>query len=388
MDGDLSSGEQVLHDLLDAAHLAPPDAIPDTVARFATRLGILGLAVYLCDVRQELLVPLGTGDEPLSVDGTLAGLCYRTIRAQHSVAEGRVRLWLPLIDGIDRLGVIELTMDSCDSAMRRRCETLASVTALLLISKTAYSDTFPRTRRRERMSLASEMEWAFMPPLTFGTDRFTISGVIEPAYEVGGDAFDYSLLGDRLQVSVFDSIGHDLESGLIASVCLASCRNARRSGGTLTDIVELADCAVHERFGSSRFVTGVLAELDVTSGLLTWINCGHPVPLLIRGGRVIKQLDRPPRLPLGLGGSIATQVYEERLEEGDQVLFYTDGVLEARSPDGELFGMERLTDLVTRSDTTALPVAESLRRLARTLVEYQNGRLRDDATAVLLQWRP
>jgi serine phosphatase RsbU (regulator of sigma subunit) len=81
------------------------------------------------------------------------------------------------------------------------------------------------------------MVWAFLASRTFATGGVMVTATLEPAYEVGGDAYDYSLIGDRLHVSVFAAVGHDLAAGLLASVAMASCRSARRSGGTLQDIV-------------------------------------------------------------------------------------------------------------------------------------------------------
>ena len=83
------------------------------------------------------------------------------------------------------------------------------------------------------MALQAELVWAFLPPRTFATDRVLVAASLEPAYEVGGDAFDYSLLGDHLHVSIFDALGHDLSAGLLASVGIASCRSTRRAGGSL-----------------------------------------------------------------------------------------------------------------------------------------------------------
>ena len=77
----------------------------------------------------------------------------------------------------------------------------------------------------------------------------------------------------------------------------------------------------------------------------------------------------------------------EQLEPGDRVLFYTDGVIEARSPNGEFFGADRLTDLVTGQFAGGLPAPETMRRVVRTLLEHQQGQLSDDASLLLLEWR-
>lgn len=238
------------------------------------------------------------------------------------------------------------------------------------------------------MNLAAEMEWAFLPPLTFATERVVVSAVLEPAYRLGGDAFDYSLTGDTLHLAVFDGMGHDLASGLLASVAMAACRNARRAGLDLPGATAFVDSAVAGEFGEERFLTGITAELDLATGRLRWINCGHPPPLLIREGKVVKTLDHPPRLPLGLGDGSAPPLWEEHLQRGDRLLLYTDGVVEARVGDGELFGVERLSDFVIRHVASGVAAPEVLRRLMHAILAHQENELDDDATVMLVEWSP
>ncbi|HEV2809295.1 MAG TPA: PP2C family protein-serine/threonine phosphatase [Acidimicrobiales bacterium] len=75
------------------------------------------------------------------------------------------------------------------------------------------------------------------------------------------------------------------------------------------------------------------------------------------------------------------------LEPGDRVLFFTDGVVEARSADGEFFGVERLVDMVARTSAAATPAPETMRRLLHAIVDHQAGELQDDATIVVVEWR-
>jgi serine phosphatase RsbU (regulator of sigma subunit) len=248
------------------------------------------------------------------------------------------------------------------------------------------------------MALQAELVWAFLAPRTFATDRVLVAATLEPAYEAGGDAFDYSLLGDHLHVSIFDALGHDLSAGILASVALASCRSTRRSGGSLTEIAAGADDAISGFFGGERFVTALLCDLDLASGLFTWIPCGHPPPLLI-SGRTVTELARTPRPPLGLTGhngrkaagphddAAAAPLCAETLQPGDQLLLYTDGVTEGRAADGTPFGLERLAGFI-RATTARLPAPETMRRLNHAILDYQDSRLRDDATAVLIEWQP
>jgi serine phosphatase RsbU (regulator of sigma subunit) len=283
--------------------------------------------------------------------------------------------------------------------MLARYRTLASLAGIMIVAKAGYSDTYAITQRRRDMSLQAELVWALLPPRTFATDRVLVAASLEPAYEAGGDAFDYSLVGDRLHVSIFDALGHDLAAGLLASVGMASCRSTRRSGGTLAAIVDRADRAIARQFGDMRFVTAILCDLDLGTGQLSWVPCGHPPPLLIRNSKVVKELDRPPQLPLGLASldrsgrpapsrAAPAVVYTERLEPGDRVLLYTDGITEGRAADRIPFGVRRLGDFIIRHSDAGASAPETLRRLNRAIMDYQQGRLYDDATIVLVEWLP
>ena len=340
----------------------------------------------------------------LAIDSTDAGQAYRELRLRGGTAgDGDPhQAWIPLVDGTERLGVLELAVTDMSNVMLARYETLASLAALMIVSKSHYSDTYAQTRRSQPMAVQAEMVWAFLAPRTFATDGVTVAAALEPAYEVGGDAYDYSIIGNRLHVSVFDAVGHDLAAGLLASVAMASCRSARRSGGTLQDIITRADHAVARQFGDSRYVTALLCDLDVPTGVFTWIPCGHPPPLLIRGDKMIKELARRPQPPLGLAEQATRRgiygtlprsddglaVYTEQLEPGDRVLLYTDGVIEGRAADGKPFGIELLSDFIIQHSHSGIPIPEILRRLTQTITEYQHGRLSDDATIVLVEWMP
>ncbi len=146
-----------------------------------------------------------------------------------------------------------------------------------------------------------------------------------------------------------------------------------------------ADTTIDEHFGDQRFITGVLGELEMDTGLLRYINAGHPAPLLLRNGKAVSALTGGRRMPLGLDDSVV-DVAEETLEPGDRLLLYTDGVIEARDSTGELFGTDRLVDLAERSAVAELPAPETLRRLAHSVMEHQGGIPTDDATILLVEW--
>jgi serine phosphatase RsbU (regulator of sigma subunit) len=257
--------------------------------------------------------------------------------------------------------------------------------AELVRSRNLYGDALMRARRRKEMSLAAEIQWDLLPPQTFSDGRITVAGVLEPAYEIAGDSFDYARNGDTLHFAIIDAMGHGFEATMLASVAVGAYRHRRRAGDGLPGFYAAMDGIMAEQFGPDRFVTAQLGELDVESGRLRWLNAGHPAPLLARGGRVIATLDCSPTLPVGFGGAVA-EIAEERLQPGDNLLFYTDGVIEARSSSGEFFGEGRLADLLERALHANLPAAETVRRLSHAILDHQGSPLQDDATTLLLTW--
>jgi serine phosphatase RsbU (regulator of sigma subunit) len=145
------------------------------------------------------------------------------------------------------------------------------------------------------------------------------------------------------------------------------------------------DRALTDYYGDDSFATGIIGNLATTTGRLEWSCAGHPPPLLLRGRKVVAELANMPALPFGLGGA-APELSATDLEPGDAVLLYTDGVTEARTADGDLFGLDRLIDLLEREAASGQPPEEILRRLVRAVVDYEPGGLRDDATLLLAQW--
>jgi hypothetical protein len=387
-----SHGEVVIGSLLEVSHRLAPDDVAPTVSTHCSSLGMTDVAIYVVDLDQRLLVRVGdrqdVDDEPQAIDGTRAGRAFRTQQVVEEPAPdgAGVRLWLPLIDGADRVGVLATTVAVADEVTLDRARHIASITASLVVSKSAFGDHLVLARRRRHTDLAAEMRWSMLPPLTFDNDRVAIAGMLEPAYEIAGDAFDYAVNGEVAHVAILDAMGHGLEASRMANLAVGSYRHSRRHGFDLVETFTAMDQVVGEQFGSERFVTGQLAALDLRTGTLRWVNAGHPHPLVWRGDRPLEDLRCETTLPMGLG-SVPAAVAEVSLAPGDAVLFLTDGVIEARSPDGELFGRDRLARLWLEAGAAGDIPAETMRKLCHSVLDHQRGRLQDDATLLLLLWK-
>lgn len=382
-------GERLLGTMIDRAHEMPPQLIAPLVAEVIAAIGGRDVAVFLQDYDQLMLVPLpGEGlvvEELHPIDGSDAGEAFLTDSTVEQETSDGVRLFVPLLDGTDRVGVLAFTTGSHDADDRRLARRFAGLLADVLVTKGMYTDRFFQARRRQPMSLSAEMQWSHLPPLTMTTPQVAVAGILEPAYDVGGDSFDYALNDDVLHLAVVDAMGHGLDAAVMSTVAVAAYRHARRSDVDLPDLYAAMDRAVAEQFDEDRFVTAQLARLDVSTGHLQWVNAGHPRPLLVRGQQVVRALRVATTLPVGMGGA-TPQVGEETLRRGDRVLFFTDGITEERLRDGEEFGDERMVDLVEQAEQEGGPVQQTVRRLSHTLMRGRGGTTSDDATLFLLEW--
>jgi len=375
--------------LLEAHVLAPLDLLPTLQARLAP-LGFHDVAVFVVDHEQRTLVALPPGEEdPLGVDSTLAGRVYQRSRPAHERGD-EARAWVPVRDGIDRLGVLRLSHPAWDADLRAACESLAACLAGLLISKGTFTDDFSRAQRGRPFTLGAEICWSSLPPLSFSTGTISVAGALEPAYEVAGDAFDYALNGTSLHVAIYDGMGHDLQAARLTELAVSGYRHCRRRLLSLPDTYDHLDHLVRDTFGDHRFVTAQFAVLDATTGTLELLNAGHPGPLAVRDGRVVDLRSTEVALPLGIGdlARVPVRTRTVNLQPGDRVLFYTDGVTEARAPDGSSFGEARLVDIIERARTETHVLAEAVRRLMHAVGSFRDGTWSDDATIVMAHWTP
>ncbi|NBM19119.1 PP2C family protein-serine/threonine phosphatase [Streptomyces sp. GC420] len=387
---------RLLGDLLEYAHMTAVEELPALLESHAAAAGLGRARLFVADLREQGLRELtgrgpdaGEGGERFSVEGSLPGRAFRETRvlAGHGGGAGHRRQWVPVLDGTERLGVLRVDVPDGSPDADALAERLASLTGLLLVSKRPFSDSYARLVRTRPMGVAAEMQWKLMPPTAFANDRAVVAARMEPAYEVAGDAYDYAVAHDTLHLAVFDAMGHDSAAGLTANLAVAACRAQRRQDTDLVTVSQRIEEILIEQFGHSRYVTGVLADLDTRTGTLTWVNRGHHPPVLIRGGRWTTTLRSPPAHPMGTDLGLRVTLCREQLEPGDRLLFYTDGITEARDRDGRPFGLARFTDFVVRRHADARPVPEMLRRLMQAVLDHHSGRLDDDATVLFLEWK-
>ena len=382
--------------LLHESRREAPDQLGEFLGRRVAVFGMHDLSVYVTDFEQRRLVPIAGSAATASIDmdASTGGRSFTTARQVEEPVDDGVRLWSVVVDGAARIGVMCVTVSTVDEEGRSLADSLAGVVAALLVTRGQCTDAYTSIRRSEKFSLAAEMQWDLLPPLSLDSGRVSVAGLIQPAYEVGGDSFDYAVNGDILDFAVFDAMGHGLESSQLAHLAVSSYRHSRRSGLDLEATYLAMDTAIAARGHGEEFVTCILGRLDLVGGSLTWINVGHPLPLLVRDRNVVGRMSCEPTLPAGLGhgvdgdrviGDPVVEIARDVLEHGDRLFFMTDGVVDSHRPGGEDFGQERLIELLGARSRDGLDAAETVRQLSHTVLSH-HGVLSDDTTAFLVDF--
>ncbi|MGZ4748730.1 MAG: PP2C family protein-serine/threonine phosphatase, partial [Oryzihumus sp.] len=209
---------------------------------------------------------------------------------------------------------------------------------------------------------------------------FTLAGWLEPAAEIAGDTFDFSLARDELHLSITDAMGHGVAAALNATLCVGSLRNTRNEGALLLDQVTTANQALAAHAisrGLEDFVTGLVGRLDLRAGSIELVNAGHVAPYLARGSTVTP-IELPVDLPLGLFPDAVYRSTKVVLENGDRLVLVTDGMLERHAAELDLAQEIRAS--------RSLHPRETVRALADCVLEVVGGELSDDATVLCLDW--
>jgi len=261
---------------------------------------------------------------------------------------------------------------------------MVNVFGIVLATGVAAAVATVRQRQADRIAelvrLAAVAQQAVLRPLGPQLGSLAVAGryiSATAAADIGGDLYEALDTPYGVRIIIGDVRGKGLDAVRLASIVLGSYRHVAFERADLRAIVADLDRAVARSVGDEDFVTAALVE--ERGGTLTIVNCGHPAPLLLRRGEVIA-LDPPaPAPPLGFMPVARPRV--ERLEPGDRLLLFTDGLGEARR-DGEFFPTaDRAWRLLGHGT-----VGDGLASLETALVDWVHGQLDDDIALVLLEY--
>jgi len=172
-------------------------------------------------------------------------------------------------------------------------------------------------------------------------DDFSLFAKMRPAKMIGGDLYDYYLLGDKLYFIVGDVSGKGVPASLFMSLVCSTFRTYSQMDTDVRQIVRNINHAMGKNNESNMFVTLMAGVLDTRNGMVTLCNAGHNLPMLVHGGDVTT-VEMESGLPLGLFNHEDFPVLTLKMDCGDKLVVYTDGVTEAENNENEMFGFERL----------------------------------------------
>ncbi|MFB9541399.1 MULTISPECIES: PP2C family protein-serine/threonine phosphatase [Streptomyces] len=378
-----------------ALRTAAPHQLLDAVRRVLTdQYAADSVELFLADYGLTVLQPVSVLPhtlQPVSVHNSPAGRAFGAqepcVEALSGDSADRVRAHLPVTVRGDRLGVLTVVLpggEHTDGCLDELAE-IAQVLGHEVVVAERDTDLYLQARRRDRLTLAAEMQWQLLPGRSCSRPEYELGAQLEPAYAIFGDNFDWSATADRLSLYVTNGMGEGIEASLLTNLAINALRNARRAGLPLADQAALADQAVYAHYRGRCYLSVLMLDFDLATGRVRAVDAGSPRLLRLRRGAV-KRVDFDAQLPLGMFEETDYVAQEFWAEPGDRLVFVSDGVYDVASPGGEAYGDIALARAI--QSTRLLPAADVPRAVLRELNGHRGRPVADDdALVVCLDWR-
>ncbi|WP_128376184.1 PP2C family protein-serine/threonine phosphatase [Streptomyces cavernae] len=370
---------------------AAPHQLPDAVREALTRAyAAQTVEFFMADYGLTVLQPVAASPNPLKslpIHNSAAGRAFVSQEpfVEH-LGEDGVRVHLPVTVRGDRLGVLCVVLPSAEHAEEclPQLADVAEVLAHEVIVAERDTDLYQQARRKDRLTLAAEMQWQLLPGRSCSRAEYALGAQLEPAYAIFGDNFDWSTTEDRLMLYITNGMGQGIEASLLTNLGINALRNARRAGISIADQAALADQAIYAQYRGAGYLSVLLLDLDLATGRLRVVDAGSPRMLRLRE-RSVTRVDFEAQLPLGMFEETDYVAQEFTVEPGDRLVFVSDGVYAVAAPGGEQYGERALARAMT--STSLLPAAEVPGALLRELTGHRGRPVPDDdALVVCLDW--
>lgn len=372
-----------------ALRSAAPHRLPGALRQvLRTHYAAEAAELLLADYGLTVLLPVppaADSPDPVPVQGSAPG---RAFGSQQPYVEephaGLVRAHLPVTVRGDRLGVLSLTLPVPSRESLTELAELAELVGHEVVVAERDTDLYVRARRKDRLTLAAEMQWQLLPARSCDREEYALGAQLEPAYAVFGDNFDWAASADHLMVYVTNGMGEGIEASLLTNLGINALRNARRAGVPIEDQAALADQALYAHYRGEAHLSVLLVDIELSTGRMRIIDAGSPQLLLLRE-RTLSLVDLDAQLPLGMFEETDYVAQELTLLPGDRLLFVSDGVHGVAGPGGDTYGEHALARAV--AGASLLPAADVPAAVLRELNTYR-GRPEpdDDALVVCLDW--
>jgi len=385
--------DRVLEQIFDALHpVVPYDAA----------------AIFLLDPRDESLqlsAQRGYADEARILEVPAGkGLVGVALNELHGVRIGdarnhpsylaarpetRAEMAVPIISAGEAIGVINLESDEPDAYSerdQRLAELIAAQVASAITIARRHRDRIERSQVEAELALARDIQQGLFPAAPPPTPAVDWGALNIPSSAVGGDYYDYLLTDDnRLWLLIADVSGHGLSAALLTASMRTGFQLLVRETRRPHEVAERLNEVLYEGSPANQFVAAVISILDLETGDLRSCNAGHIPPLIIGKNRTLELVGGG--LPLGMFPDARYESRRTRVEPGDLLVYYTDGIPEATDRCGEEFGIEPLARAVRAHRLLPIPeIIEGVRQQVRAHRGRTGGHL-DDITLMVTRRR-
>jgi phosphoserine phosphatase RsbU/P len=302
-------------------------------------------------------------------------------------ASTRSEIDVPLFLGDRPIGALNLESDRVGAFSERDVDTLrffADAAAITIDKAILHQNLIEKEQLESQLKTARAVQAHLLPSKAPAIPGYDIAGLSLPTYQIGGDYFDFIVLPHgEVGLVVADVSGEGVPAALVMSSFRALTRAFAVRDTHISQTAERINRMLPDFSGQSDFVTCIYAVLEPASGRLTYVDCGHNLPIYL-------PKDQPPRLlersgpALGFFSGSRFKSSQINLEAGDLLLLYTDGLTEARNPNGEFFDSARIETLITENaDLPATALIQTIISAARQFIGYEV--FLDDVTIVVLK---
>lgn len=292
------------------------------------------------------------------------------------IARGNLETSLPPLRSGDEVGELSRSFENMRAALKEYIQNLAATTAA-------------KERIESELKIAHTIQMSFLPkrfPPFPEKGEFDIYATLEPAKEVGGDLYDFFLLGpDRLFLAVGDVSGKGVPAALFMAVTKTLLKGIAEQSPDVPTLLARVNRELCRENESMMFVSLFCGVLDLTSGEFVYSNAGHNPPLLLRPGAGPDWLPLPEGTPLGIQENAAYKTHSLLLRPGDILLAYTDGVTEAVGGRKGFYSEERLMREAEKE--RELPPEALVKKVVQSVQEFAAGEAQyDDITLLALRF--
>ena len=286
----------------------------------------------------------------------------------------RSEMVAPIISNTEVIGAFDLESDELNAYSDDDLQVLmllASQVAIIIEKVMLHEQLIEKKRLEGQLEVARQVQLELLPARDPQLEGFDISAYNFPTEEVSGDYYDWvKIYDDQIGLVIADVSGKGVPAALLMAFLRASLRAATHIGYSPHISMAKVNYLLWESIERHQFVTAFYGILDVTNKTLSYTNAGHNPPLLLDKEGNFEFIERGS-LPLGMFRDTRYHEYYLTTKPGDTLVLYTDGVTEARSPEGEEFGRKRLAEAVTRH--RFLPARDLIAAVQKDVLEWTDG---------------